>query len=192
MKGLQTTCRRALTGLAAAFVLAVGPVACSLPPAPVLRADVPALGRTWTYRVSDRQGTELGQIVSRIVDQNGNRLTQETTETFNGVSTTKKATATFQPDGSLLVEDSAGQVSPLPSVRQRLIPGAAWDNPDGTKVTVEGQETVTVPAGTYFAYRLKQVKGDSTVTDWFYPAIGLVKEISDQAVIELVSVQLPT
>jgi hypothetical protein len=188
MKALLTTACRTLLGLAAVVVLAVVPMACSLPPAPVLRADVPALGRTWAYRVSDRQGKELGQIVSKIVDQSGNRLTQETTETFNGVSTTKKAMATFQPDGSLLVDDGAGQVSPLPSVRQRLIPGAQWDNPDGTKVTVEGQESVTVPAGTYFAYRLKQVKGTSTVMDWFYPSIGLVKEISDQAVIELMSV----
>lgn len=166
-------------------VLALLVMACSLPPAPVLRTDVQPLGRTWTYRVSDKQGTVLGQIVSTIVAAEGTKLTQETTETVNGVSTTRRATATFQPDGSLLVEDAAGQVSPLPSVRQRLVPGASWDNPDGTKVTVEGQETITVPAGSYFAYRLKQIKGETSVTDWLYPSVGLIKEISDQTVIEL-------
>ncbi|MBC7542569.1 MAG: hypothetical protein H7338_07555, partial [Candidatus Sericytochromatia bacterium] len=143
---------------------------CTVPPAPVLRPDVQPLGRTWTYRVSDRQGAVLGQIVSKIVAAEGTKLTQETTETFNGVTTTRRSIATFQPDGSLLVEDNDGKVSPLPSVRQRLTPGASWENPDGTKVTVEIQETVTVPAGSYVAYRLRQRKGETTIVDWFYPA----------------------
>jgi hypothetical protein len=178
---------RPSAGKVGAAVVAVLITSCTLPPAPVLRTDVHPLGRTWTYRVSDKQGTVLGQIVSAIVAAEGTKLTQETTETVNGVSTTRRATATFQPDGSLLVEDAEGQVSPLPSVRQRLVPGATWDNPDGTKVVVEGQETVMVPAGSYFAYRLKQSRGDTTVTDWLYPSVGLIKEVSDQTVIELMA-----
>ncbi|MBC7543467.1 MAG: hypothetical protein H7338_12120, partial [Candidatus Sericytochromatia bacterium] len=66
---------------------------------------------------------------------------------------------------------------------------ASWENPDGTKVTVEIQETVTVPAGSYVAYRLRQRKGETTIVDWFYPAIGLIKEQSDQAVVELMSLR---
>lgn len=177
--------RQAVSGLA--VLAAVALTSCSVPPAPILRTDVQPLGRTWTYRVADRQGTELGRIVSVIVAVDGTKLTQETTETINGVSTSRRATATFNADGSLMVEDGEGQVSPLPSVRQRLVPGATWDNPDGTKVTVEGQETVTVPAGSYFAYRLKQARGDTSVTDWLYPSVGLVKEVSEQTVIELMA-----
>jgi hypothetical protein len=172
----------------ATLLMAPLAAACSVPPPPVLRTDVQPLGRNWTYRVTDQQGTVLGQIVSRIVAAEGTKLTQETVETFNGTTTTRRATATFQPDGSLLVEETDGKVSPLPSVRQRLTPGASWENQDGTKVTVEGQETVTVPAGSYFAYRLKQVKGDQTVTDWLYPSVGLVKEVTAQTVVELMAV----
>jgi hypothetical protein len=162
---------------------------CTVPPAPVFRADAQPLGRTWTYRVSDLQGLPLGQIVSKIIAADGTKLTQETNETYNGVTTTRLSTATFQPDGSLIVVDGDGKVSPLPSIRQRLTPGASWVNPDGSTVTVEAQESITVPAGNYIAFRLKQRLGVTTTIDWFYPAIGLIKEQSSDSLVELVSVR---
>src|SRR5262245_56659533 len=85
---------------------------CTQPPAPVLRTDVQPLRRHWVYRDTDSQRKELGTIESKVIAVDGTKVTQETTETLNGVTTTHKASATFQPDGSLLVEDEDGRVSP--------------------------------------------------------------------------------
>src|SRR5689334_6423756 len=167
--------RRTVALLLAGAMTLIG---CSLPPAPVIRSDIQPLGRHWVYRVSDPQGQIVGQVDAKIVAVDGATVTQETTETLNGVTTTRKAIATFQPDGSLLVDEGDGKVTPLPSLRKRLAPGASWSNPDGTTALVVGQETISVPAGSYFAFRLTLTKGDSVITEWFYPSVGLIKEVS--------------
>ena len=58
----------------------------------------------------------------------------------------------------------------------------------GTAVTVVQQESVTVPAGTYNAFKLQLTKDGTTTFNWLTPAIGLIKETTDQTVVELVSV----
>ena len=173
-----------------AIVLA-GTVACAVEEQTVSSLDYWPMqpGMAWLYQTAQGQ-----QHVVRVVGQttlDGQAVTVIERSSAGSTKTFRKYYAV--QDGAILVvavdappgQPGAGprRVSPpMLLYPARLTQGRSWDynpaQPGMVTMTVRGEETVTVPAGTYHAVVMVTTStGSGTTTQWLAPQVGAVRTV---------------
>jgi hypothetical protein len=138
-----------------------------------------AVGTKWVYQNDDREQT----VVLETVEKQGTRTVVTLVEHLKGDETHPYETMAIAGNGLFRV-DVIGLKGKQPMCLLQLPPkaGDKWEIPLADKplgpmtVSTIALEEVTVPAGTYKAWRVEaNFPGKPIGTCWFAPGVGLVK-----------------
>lgn len=136
--------------------------------------DPIAEGATWVYEGTS--GKDAVTVTTRFfnVKTTGTTLTAdtETVTTIGEKSSTFAGKARRSGDRTITTDNATGQST---TMLTGLAVGKSWSS-GLSKLKVEGEEAVTVPAGTYdAALRITKKDGAATLTLWVADQVGLVK-----------------
>ena len=152
-----------------------------------------AVGNQWTYDMTYRMitidtlqanGTSTTEITSETVLNNNLEVFEQVTTTTwdtilpNSIDTTYL----LLTDDYLFVYDDLADTDPDTSLALPFGAGNAWvvyaDTTDTLSAEVLGQETVTVPAGSYNGcWNVEYTSLGQTQNDWFAQDVGIVKNL---------------
>lgn len=152
-----------------------------------------AVGNQWTYAMTYRMitidtlqvtGTSTTEITSdTALNNNLEVLEQVTTTTWDSLlPNSVDTTYLLLTDDYLFIYDDLADTDPDTSLVLPFGAGNAWvvyaDTTDTLSAEVLGQETVTVPAGSYNScWNVEYTSLGQTQNDWFAQDVGIVKNL---------------
>ncbi len=164
-------------------------------------------GLKLVYRITSTNSNVVSTETTTLVDAKGDLLTYDVLLTAGTVQRRQKFWAVIHDNAIydtlqmpvLQKPHGTHSISGATRVLQfPLVAGVRWTSvdPGGTAFvrTVEAQEKVTVPAGTFDAVRILDERNSATGYAWYVPDIGIVKAIISGAhpyIKELLEVQRP-
>lgn len=152
---------------------------CAL--APAVRADYDdgyfplAQGNTWTY-AREPGGGQVQMGVDQVGTAGGTRYYR--LRNYNGPSHWIRQTAAGGVYGGASATWYRFDAAPGQYWTFRVAGGGTVPGSNGARVTMLGQESVTVPAGTFQAVRLRwraQAQDAGITDEWFARGVGLIK-----------------
>jgi hypothetical protein len=160
-------------------------------------------GSEWVYTTNLRSGELVFSVLTTetIIDTPHTVLALTLLKTEDGRTKEvplQKEWYRKTPEGGVVcakrvVNEQEVQVDPpQPHLKGPLAPGASWKwegrlehGAASAVYTVEAEEEIQVPRGTFKAFRVKVVttteNGRGTVTRWLAPGVGMVKEEAEVA-----------